>query len=87
MELLDQIGLHAGGDLQLPRADAQLQIHFLQLALRSLRLRAHIAKAGPQLGNLTANTIEVGVARGLRMSECDREQRDDHDSKRFLTRM
>ena len=69
MLLLLEIRFNSPGDLQLPRADVELDAHFLQLALRCLSLRAHIVELLPQAGNLVADAFEIGILWSSCLSE------------------
>ena len=81
--LLLEPRLHVDGERELARADAELEVRFLELLLRALLLRAHGVEALAKAGDVGADPFEVGVARGL---GGEGEKDDDRDEAAPKTR-
>src|SRR5947207_7421351 len=63
--LVVELRLQVDRELQLARANPELEIDRFELLLRRLRLSMYFVESRAQFCDLAANAIEVGVARGL----------------------
>src|SRR5205085_4946074 len=83
--LLLQPRLHVDGDIELARADAQLEIDFLQLLLRAAGLPAHVVEPSLEAGDLAADAVEVGVLPRLRVSGRDGHERREQRGEELIS--